>query len=239
VASLLRRLYGARARTVGWRSRPGEGDDERRLRGALLRTVGAGGRDPALQAEAEKLAWKWLDDRKAVEAELVPVVLGVAAQAGDRKLYERLKSDALSATDHRERERLLNALAAFRDPALAGETLTLVTDEKIDLRDSQGILWWIMGNPDTREQGWAFFKENFDKIAARLGGVEAAGVFYVAGMFCDEAHRKDAEAFLTPKTTGIDGATHILTNSLERVDLCIAEWNRNRPIVEKYLRSQK
>jgi alanyl aminopeptidase len=50
--AFLRQTYGARARTLGWQSRPGESDDIKELRPALLARVAGDGRDANLSKGA-------------------------------------------------------------------------------------------------------------------------------------------------------------------------------------------
>src|SRR5262249_25344718 len=68
---LIKRLYRARAVELGWQPRKSETLDNRQLRPWLLTVVAGLGRDPELGQQATALAWKWLDDHKAVDAEVV------------------------------------------------------------------------------------------------------------------------------------------------------------------------
>ena len=68
---LIKKLYQARARELGWHAKPGEDDNTKQLRPQLLGLVANLGRDPELIKQATELAWKWLDDHKAIQPELV------------------------------------------------------------------------------------------------------------------------------------------------------------------------
>src|SRR5205085_2705931 len=98
--------------------RPGEDEETRLLRPELLRLVAGEGEDPALAADARRLAERWLADHRADEPDLVETVLSVAARRGDRALFDRFHAAARQATDPREREQLLNVLGSFQDPVL-------------------------------------------------------------------------------------------------------------------------
>ena len=71
------------------------------------------GNDRALAAEARTLVERWLQDRSAIEPELVSTALGVAAYHGDAALFDKLYAAARATRaggkggDRQERSRLL------------------------------------------------------------------------------------------------------------------------------------
>ena len=83
-AAFVRDLYGARARALGFKAGATEDEDTRLLRRALVRAVGGLGEDPTLGQEALSLATRWLDDPRAVDPDMVEVVLDLAARQGGR-----------------------------------------------------------------------------------------------------------------------------------------------------------
>jgi len=87
-------VYGGRARDLGWKTKAGESEDARLLRPALLRVLANQGQDSKLIAQAKKLALAWLDDHKAVDPDMLGVVLTTAARFGDRDLFDRMRAAA-------------------------------------------------------------------------------------------------------------------------------------------------
>jgi cytosol alanyl aminopeptidase len=87
-------VYGARARSLGWKESPDESDDTRLLRPRLLDVVANEAEDPEGIAEARKLAVAWLDDHKTVAPDSVGVVLTTAARHGNRELFDRMRAAA-------------------------------------------------------------------------------------------------------------------------------------------------
>src|SRR5690606_34513825 len=90
-ARFVRKLLGARARAIGWAPKKGETDDQRLMRPSLLSWVANVGEDPQLIKTARKLTDRWLIDHKAVDPDLVGLVLRTAARHGDRALFERFR----------------------------------------------------------------------------------------------------------------------------------------------------
>src|SRR5262249_13294014 len=119
------KLYRARAVELGWETRKGDSDDVKQLRPPVLALVGGAGSDPELDAQATTLAWKWLDDHKAVDPEMTSTILAVAARHGDQKLFDRLHTDAKKSNDREERGKLLAAMGAFSDPEIAKQAIAV------------------------------------------------------------------------------------------------------------------
>jgi hypothetical protein len=57
----------------------------------------------------------------------------------------------------------------------------------------------------------------------------------VPGAFCDEAHRRDVAAFLTPRAQKHAGAPHALDDALEGARTCELTLARNRAAIAKFL----
>ena len=132
--------FGARARALGLKSKPGEDDDTKLLRSALVGLVADEADDPALVAEASSLARKWLADRSAIEPEMLPTVLMVAARHGDAETFTAFLAAAKTSRDRRERGRLLAALGAFRDPSVQKLALNVTLSPDFDARESLVVL---------------------------------------------------------------------------------------------------
>jgi len=219
-AHFIQKLYGARAKKLGWSARPGDDQDTRLLRAELLSLVSDYGGDTQLRAEATRLARAWLKDRKAIAPDLTRAVLDTAAHDGDVALYDAFLAEAQRA-DRRDRERLIGALGAFRNPALVKRTLALVLDERFDPREIDGLphetMFWETGRAPT----WDFVRANFDAIAKRISAETAAYYVWLPTSFCDEPHRAEAEAFFTPRVAALPGGPRVLTQALESANLCV------------------
>lgn len=246
----LLKMYGPRARALGWQPKPGEPEDATLARPDLLALAALRGGDPQLVVQAERLARGWLDGHRAgagpemrpgvgtVSDELVSLVLTVAARRGDRALQERYLAAAKAVDDRRVRSQILTAVGAFDDPALVRAALGKVLSDEFDLRESIAIVGGVLGNWKTRELAYAFVKENYDALAVRMRSDEFQLVLHLPGVFCDAGHRTDAAAFFTERVARIDGGPRSLEQALERVDLCIARQARHLPSVIEFLRKQ-
>ncbi len=233
---LLRKEVVPHAHALGWRPRPGEDDDTQKLRQMLVGVSARWGRDPKLLAEARELAKAWLADPSAVHPDLLYGVLASAASAGDRALFDALMGRLREEAQPQKRQLLLGVLGSFRDPQLVREALGLVLDGAFPVRDGWGLLVSAISGRQTRATAYAFVKENFDTLLERLSAQEASTLFIVPGFFCDKASRADAQAFFAPRAGTVDGAPLVLARSLERVELCIAVWERNQADITAFLK---
>ncbi|HEX8983797.1 MAG TPA: M1 family aminopeptidase, partial [Bryobacteraceae bacterium] len=222
----VRKLYGARARELGWISKPGESGDTRLLRPRIVELVANVGEDPELIAQAEELARKWLADRGAIQADMAEVVLNVAAAHGGKALYDQLLEAFYKSSDPREHQLLLGALSLFRDPTLVKANFQLLLTGKVDPREGHGLLFGPMNFAGTRALPFELVRANYDQVVARLP--RAADSDYSAFLptvgsgFCDSAHRAEVASFFKDRSAKAVGGPRMLAHALETIDQCIA-----------------
>jgi alanyl aminopeptidase len=125
--------------------------------------------------------------------------------------------------DEAVRGRLLYGLSSAKTPELAAAARELVLDPS--LRDNEVLapLSNALGDPERRDATWEWMKAHYDAIRARLpmhhGGV---GLVAAGGVYCDDAHARDIEAFFQSKIADIEGGPRVLASTLEGVRLCVA-----------------
>ncbi|HJZ83902.1 MAG TPA: M1 family aminopeptidase [Polyangia bacterium] len=232
----VRSQFGERAHALGWRPRPGEDAGTRLARPGLLALVADEGQDPELIGQAQKLAQRWLDDRTAIDADLVGVALAVAARHGDRALWERMHTEARKATDRKQRDRLLSALARFLDGALVKKSFALALTDEFDPREAIRVVFGATREPTTRGLAYEFVKQNYDQLARRLPRDTVAALPAVAGGFCDQEHRRDAATFFQDRMTRVSGGPRELAQVLEAISLCAAFRKTQQPAVVAFLK---
>jgi alanyl aminopeptidase len=238
-AAFVRRTFGDKARALGMQPRPGEDEATRLLRPSVIRVVARLGEEPSLQASARELARQWLEDRRAVSPEMVQVVLQLAAMKGDAALHQRMLAEARKTQDPSERGKLFVALGSFRDPALARATTALLLSEDFSTLEVLMNLSNGMLNEDTtREHFYAYVKEHFDALMARMPHEVGGHLPALGGAFCDAAHRQDVEAFFKERAARYPGGPEILGRTLEGVDLCIAQREALQPGLVRFLSRQ-
>jgi alanyl aminopeptidase len=236
-AHFIRATFGARATKLGLAPRANDDENTRLVRPLLLRLVGREGADATLRKRARALMEAWLKDRKAIDPEMVSAVLWVGAAGGDRALFDRFVAEAKKETTTRlDRNRVLNMLGGFEDAALEPDALALTLSSDFDARESIQILWDLMLTPATRGKAYEFLKSNFDTLVARRSPRTAARFATAGGMFCDEAHARDAEQFFGGRAKELLGGPRLLAQATERAEVCSAVRQAQMASVAAFLR---
>jgi len=219
-ARFVDKALGKRALDLGFHNKAGESDDTRLIRPVFLGAAALRGADAALGAEADKLARAWLDDPTALDEDLIGVTLTIAAQRGDRALYDRLLAEFRKTQNPRRKHHLIAAMSSFRDPAVVRESLALFLAPELDPRDALPLLF-----QDERmlDVAFPFVKEHYDAILARLPGELAAETPRLGEDFCSERDRADVESFFKGRVEKVTGAPRNLAQALETITLCSAQ----------------
>lgn len=236
---LVARLFGARARALGLRAKPGENEETRWLRAPIVDLAADQGGDAALRAECTNLAKAWLADRGAVEPETIGTVLGIAASFGDAALFDAYLAEAKRAPDRVDRERLVWALGQFRERSLVDRALALVVGPELDPRESVRILWAELRIPQNAPVVYDFVTARFDAIVARLPRDYGAGFPQVGAALCDASRTKDVEAFFGARAKTFVGGPRQLAQSLEALAQCSAYRTRERKSVSERFSPRK
>jgi aminopeptidase N len=232
------RTFEKRVRELGLTGKPGEPEDDTLLRPVLVGLLAEEAEDEALQREARGLALKWLDDHKAVPAEMVDAVLGAGLRHGDRSLFDRFHKEALKAADRDERSHYLAGMSAFVDPGIVKDRMAILLTDEFDMREALELLVSGMGESALREQAFKFLKDHYAALAGKIPKEFEAYLAFSARSFCDAEHRKEAEAFFSPRTSKAPGGPRILSQVLEQIDLCIARKKIQEKDIADFLRKQ-
>jgi alanyl aminopeptidase len=239
-ARFIREVFGERALELGWTSKPDEGRDARLLRQQLVPFVAAAGEQRKLIDGAEQLARKWLSDRTAIVPDMIPDVLRVSAEFGNNELFDALHEAAAKERNQQQREQIIRALGAFRDPEIARRALALVLKKEFDARESfYALLFGPLAYPETRELPFQFVQQNIDTlqtaIPREVGEDYAAVLPSVGAAFCDASHRDAIQTFFQDRVKTFAGGPRNLAQVLEKIDLCIAKRKALAPELEAFL----
>ena len=238
-AAFVQQTFGRKARDLGWKARPGESDETRQLRPILVALVADAGEDRVLIAEARALADRWLENRNAIQPEMVDVVLRSAASHGDDALFDRLLEQARKEPRLRERGYLFRAMSHFRDARVVERSLKTLLSGEFDARETLPLLFADRAQLPTRLLVYQFVHDNFDALAARLPRDTAARLPTVAVGLCDDSRRAEVEQFFDGRSTKYTGGPRVLSQSLERLSLCSAYRDAQEPSVAAFLRNYR
>jgi hypothetical protein len=233
--ALVRRTFGARARTLGWLPRPDDLEAARALRAVLLPLVAGEGEEAVLAGEALALSRRWLADRRQVPAEVAWSALGTAAYHGDQDLFDRVVAEAARA-EPAERGRLVALLGRFREAGPATAALALALDPATAPGDAVGLLATALGGRETRPAALAALRGGWEGLAGRLAPGDAARLAEAAGRTaCEPAARAEVATLLGPRLAPFDGGGRALSLALEEADACLAARARGEAAAARFL----
>jgi alanyl aminopeptidase len=239
-ARFIRQEFGEKAIALGWVAKPGDDDDTRLLRQKLVPFVAGSGEEKELVEQAESLARGWLETRRGIAPEMLEPVLRIAAEFGNRDLFNSLRTAAIQEREHHVREVLLGALGSFHNPELARASLDLLLSKDFDARESfYPLLFGPLSSVTTRDIPFEFVKQHLDALLKRLprevGEDYSAMLPSVGGSFCDAKHRDELNSFFAARVKDYNGGPRTLAQTLEGIDLCIAARKTLAPELTAFL----
>lgn len=171
---------------------------------------------------------------------MLSAVLSTAAYYGDKALFDRYFAAFLNLHDPQDKQRLMQAMISFRDPAAVTAAMQSVLSGKVALAD--GFLLLLVpgqASPNTRTMAFEFLKAHFDEIMKNhpsIFGNDLGSFLPLVGQsFCDLESRIELQAFFGPLVDKYTGAPRRLAQVLEGVDLCIANKTAQQPSVTAFL----
>ena len=216
--------------------KPEDSPGTRELRANLFSLLGYRGKDPAVLAEARKIADAYLADPSSVDPTLGQAALTVAAQSGDAVLFDKLQHVYETSTDPELQHSALELLAEFQNPELVERALNYAVSGKVRNQDVAIQLAIALDMPESRAQAWKFIQDNWDKVLPQLTTSMGGILVGSAGSFCSTADRDDVKSFFSShKPPASDVA---LDHAIERIDGCIEFRRLQEPNLKKWLAVQ-
>jgi len=216
---LLGRVADALARPLwdrlGWDPRPGEDDEPRLTRAAVLWIEGTVARDPAVLAEAEARLARYLADPVTLDPTLATALVRVGARVGDEKRFVAYRDRFLRSSTPEDRDRYLAALAEFSGVDPAGRLLEMTLTDAVRGQDAWKPFRPLLSNPAVQGHAWAFVKAHWPALRAKAGSVGAGRIIQATRALWREEWRADVASFFTDPVNRVDSAAKALDQTLE------------------------
>ena len=223
--------FGPAARKAGLLPSPRDSLDVESARHALVDAAGSYGRDPVLAAQAVRLAAHWRDLPEAMRDQVITIAAEVSPA-----VFDRLRVELPAEPDRTRRAEIIGALGVVSDVARQQIALGLMLDPKIDIRETQGMVFLSRGEPN-RIAAQQFFRAHLDDLLKRIPSEgTASGQAYFAFIFtssCSAARRDELARYVTDTFARMDGGARIVQQAIEGMDQCIAQ----RALIEPELRA--
>jgi aminopeptidase N len=169
---LLRPTFDA----LGWEPKPGESDETRALRAALIAGLGKFG-DRAVIAEAQARFKRFLDEPASLLPSLADAVSATAGRYADTATYQALRSLLRGALSTEEKRRYLGALCGALDPKLAQQTLDLGLIDSLPPALGLYIPAMVASRGEHLDLAWAYAKQNGAELLKRVAAFQRNNYF--------------------------------------------------------------
>lgn len=220
---------------LGWDPKPGESDLTKQLRGDLLGTLGKLGNDRSTQQQAAERYQRYLTSPTAVDANVVPALIGILAHTGDAARYEEFSEGYRTAATPQEERRYLFSLTAFSHAHLLDRTLARTINGEIRTQDAPFIVGSLLTNVYGHERAWEFVKANWgqmDRLFPKQGLRRMCGG--IIALATPELER-DVQSFFHAHRIDLGGKT--LDQYLEQLRIAVSFGERERKTLPRTLQS--
>lgn len=146
----------------------GDTDQERQLRGDLVRGLGTVANDPEIQEESKRAVAMGRRNPELVDASLLAAAVSVVAANGDEADFDDFIESWKAATTPQDELRYLGALTDFPDPDLVARVYDLVLAGDVRSQNGPLLLRRAMLNPKASHQTWRFVADNWDELTTRF-----------------------------------------------------------------------
>ncbi|MGC1461824.1 MAG: M1 family metallopeptidase [Terracidiphilus sp.] len=215
---------------------PSDTANTRELRSQLFGVLGYFGKDPAVLAEAARIAENYVADPASVDPTLGQTALGIAARNGDASLFGKLQQVYETSNNPEFQEGALTLLAEFENPELVKRSLDYDLSGKVRNQDVAIELSIGLQIDATRELTWNFIKANWDKVQAQLTTELGGDLVSSTASFCSAEARDDVHSFFS--THKVAAAERALKYATERINGCIEFRALQEPNLKQWLAAQ-
>ena len=228
------RTFAPALAEVGWTPTPGETDDRRALRAALVGILGGAGADTGVRERSKALALREVTSPGSVDPTLRMVVTGLAARHGDQALYERFLAAHRSAKSPEDRQRYLVALGSFTTPDLITRTIRFALSPEVRTQDAGNLLSVVLAGPGGIGHGWPLVRDQWDAVTRKVDPFFGImNLIASLGYACDAGVAKEIRSFF--ETHKAPGAERTLQQAIESVESCAALKQAQSPALERAL----
>jgi aminopeptidase N/puromycin-sensitive aminopeptidase len=220
------------AQQLGWTVRPGDSDEQKALRAALLGILGDAG-DANAVATANDLVQRYMKDPNSVDGTLSATAFTVAAENSGVELYNQFAAAMPKSRSTDEYYHYLYSLPQFRQPELVTRTIALADKGDVRQQEFPRFFAALLSNPVARQPAWEYLKSHWDVLSEKVSSFGGNGALTALGNSCDAKFRSDVQQFFGSHPA--PGAERTVKQSLERMNNCIEFKQLQEPEMQKWL----
>ncbi len=216
---------------VGWETRNGDTDLQRKMRGMLITALGTLGRDTDVIAKSSSIVSQVLAGEDGTDPEVVTATLSVYAYQGGAEEYDTLWKTYQKATTPLEQRRYLRTVAGVQREDLAVSTLDKIVEGDIRTQDGFWVFTHLLGG-HAGPTVWTSARQRWDDVLAVMPGMTRLRVVEGLPALSQPEVAADVKAFFAEHP--IPDAKRALAQKLERLDANVLFRERETARVKAY-----
>ena len=233
-AAYVRRTLRPALDALGFLPRAGEGETATLVRPRLLLWLGDNGRDPEIRRFAGEQAAAYLEHPASVPSSIAGACLVLDSLDGSVKDFVAMAARFESAATPTERARYLQALGAFRDPAVVERALEYAFSGPLRTNELFTIPANLTQTPSGSDRAFRWMTESYSTLAERLPSEFMGFMPFFAGG-CSAERLEAGRAFFAEPAHAANGTARMLGRVSASVDECLALRAREGDSVRRFL----
>ena len=214
----------------------GEAPDKSVLRAALFGLLGNLGSDPAIIADARKIAEQYLSSPTSVDPTLAATALNVAAQNGDAAFFDQMQRVSHTSEDPQLRVQALYALASFRDEGLVVRALDYALSGQVKNQDALFLVRLEMRDRRTRDAAWRYVQQNWPRVQAQITTWMGGELVESMGGFCSTDRSSQVSEFFAVHS--VSATSHALDKARNSIADCVDLRVAQAPNLKQWLQTE-
>jgi puromycin-sensitive aminopeptidase len=246
MSSVTRELLSPIWTKYGWGPDPGEDDEARLTRAAVVWALGRVGDDQAVVHEAAARFDRMIADPSSVDPTLATPLARLraafASGEGGSGQFQRFVDLLVLAETPEARDRYLLALADFPDPQLARRYLELSLTDRIRGQDCWKSIRYLLAQsarPSVQDEAWAFMKQNWKRLREKSGSLGATRMIGGLRHVWRADWHDDVRSFFAMPDNRVAAGERVLAQTLEFIRIGVAFTRHQQATLTEWLRGRQ
>ena len=220
-ARLIQELFHPLWKNLGWDLSPGEDDERRLTRAAVLWALGALAEDEDILPEMpRRLTLYWVRPA-SLDPTLATPLIRLCARTDLGALFEKYLQKFKTAITPEDRDRYLRAMADFKKPDLARKLLEFALSGDIRAQDVWKPVRYLLANPAVQGEAWRFVKTHWSALKQKGGSVGAQRIIQGTRALWKPEWRAEVGVFFHDPANKVAAAERALAQTQEFMEIGI------------------
>lgn len=219
------------------------GPEQEIQRSSLERFLISTGEDQTLRqsladAAAVYIGLEGVQSDRSLNTDEYRSAMAVGFQTYGEAFLDQLMSARSDIDDPVFEQAVAYAIGQNRDPALSERILAMALSGELGSRETLSIVQGQMQQDQTRDQTWAWLKQNFATYLDVIPRQRRRSSPMLAASLCSVAGRDDLVTLFEAQGSLAEGHERALAQTIERIEICAALEDRMGPVVRSFFKQK-